>query len=99
VTGILDRLEKQGLIRRRSDPRDARRLLLSLTAKGRSFDVDAEGTVEAAVQRALGRTPKRKMLAAQEVLGSIASSLESQPRPTRHHPRPKSPSLQGGRRK
>jgi DNA-binding MarR family transcriptional regulator len=77
VTGILKRLERQGLIRRRSDPRDGRRSLLSLTDKGRVFDVASEGTVEAAIQRALERTRQEKIQAAREVLVSIAETLVS----------------------
>ena len=47
LTGVLKRLERRGLIRRRSDARDGRRFLLGLTERGRRFDVEAEGTVEA----------------------------------------------------
>lgn len=75
VTGILKRLEKQGLVRRRSDARDGRRSLLGLSDKGRLFDVDAAGTVESALQRALERTPNEKLAAAREVLTSIAAAL------------------------
>src|SRR5436189_3499519 len=34
LTGILKRLEARGILQRRPDPRDARRALLALTAKG-----------------------------------------------------------------
>ncbi|MCU1346788.1 MAG: regulatory protein MarR [Acidimicrobiia bacterium] len=37
VTNAMDRLEKQGLVERRSDPNDGRRLLASITAEGRSL--------------------------------------------------------------
>lgn len=79
LTGILKRLERQGLMRRRVDPRDGRRLLLSLTDKGRRFDVKAAGTVEAAIQRALGTNTPDKLQAAREVLESIVASLERPP--------------------
>jgi DNA-binding MarR family transcriptional regulator len=77
LTGILERLEKKGLIRRRSDPRDGRRSLLGLTRRGRSFDVEAGGTIEAAIQRVLARTPRDKLESTQGVLERIAASLES----------------------
>lgn len=77
LTGVLRRLERQGLIRRRSDSRDRRRTLLGLTDKGRAFDVDAGETIEAAIQRILETTPSDKLRAAREVLESITSMLES----------------------
>lgn len=76
MTGILKRIERHGLIRRRSDPRDGRRALLGLTDKGRSLDVAAEGTVEVAIQRVLEATPKEKLAAAEEVLASLALALD-----------------------
>jgi MarR family transcriptional regulator, organic hydroperoxide resistance regulator len=75
LTGILDRLERGGLIRRRSDPRDGRRALLGLTDKGRRLDVAAEGTIEAAVARALREVSPGTLEAAREVLQSVAASL------------------------
>lgn len=77
LTGILKRLERQGLLRRRADPKDARRWLLVLTEKGRELNVDSGGTVtvEACVARALRNTPPKKLEAARSVLGDIASRL------------------------
>jgi MarR family transcriptional regulator, organic hydroperoxide resistance regulator len=75
LTGILQRLERQGLLRRRTDTRDARRSLLSLTEKGRLLDVEREGTVEAAVQRALDRLPPAKIQATREALVALAEAL------------------------
>ena len=78
LTGILKRLERQGLIRRRPDPRDGRRLLLSLTDRGRIFDVQTAGTIEAGVERALERTPPERIQAARLALKSIAEVLSHQ---------------------
>jgi DNA-binding MarR family transcriptional regulator len=75
LTGILKRLERQGLLRRRADPDDARRSLLGLTDKGRTVNVDAVGSVEACVARALRRTSPQKLAAARAVLGEIATRL------------------------
>jgi DNA-binding MarR family transcriptional regulator len=75
LTGILKRLERQGLLRRRADPRDGRRSLFGLTDKGRSFDVETEGTVEACIARALERTPPQQLTAARELLAEIAQQL------------------------
>jgi DNA-binding MarR family transcriptional regulator len=77
LTGIVKRLESQGIVRRRSDPRDGRRSLLGLTDRGRELDVETQGTVEAAIQQTLERTPHAKLEAAREVLASIVESLGS----------------------
>jgi DNA-binding MarR family transcriptional regulator len=82
LTGVLKRLERQRLIRKRLDPRDGRRILLSLTEEGRSLDVAEEGTVESAVQTVLAILPPERIEAAREVLGAIARSLEG-PTPAR----------------
>src|SRR5512140_3150962 len=67
LTGILKRLEARGMLQRRSDPRDARRALFGLTAKGRKLDTVRTGAVELAVRRVLAREPG-KVAATQEIL-------------------------------
>jgi MarR family transcriptional regulator, organic hydroperoxide resistance regulator len=76
LTGVLHRLVQRGLVTRKPDPRDGRRVLLGLTAKGRSLDVAAGGTVESAVERALRGLPARKTDAARAALAALATSLE-----------------------
>jgi MarR family transcriptional regulator, organic hydroperoxide resistance regulator len=78
LTGVLKRLARQGIIRRRSDPRDARRSLLALTAKGRLWDVERKGTVEAAVRYTIERTSPADLRTARDVLKAIAQSLHDQ---------------------
>ena len=75
LTGVLQRLETRGLVNRRSDPRDARRSLLALSNKGRQFDKESEGTVEAAVATALGSVSPADLRSTREVLDAIARSL------------------------
>ena len=75
LSGVLARLADRNLLDRRSDPRDTRRAQLALTADGRKLDVATEGTVESAVERALGRIPKDKLNNAREVLRALADSL------------------------
>ncbi|HTY61385.1 MAG TPA: MarR family transcriptional regulator [Acidobacteriota bacterium] len=77
LTGILKRLQRRGLITRRADPRDHRRAVFGLTAKGRSLDVEAEGTVEAAVRIAFEQIPKSKINNAAEVFQKLTHLLES----------------------
>ena len=55
VTGVLQRLVTQGLLRRSTDPGDRRRSVLVLTAKGIRVNTSRTGTVEEAVQR-IGRS-------------------------------------------
>lgn len=75
LTGILKRLERQGLIRRRPDPKDRRRAFLGITEKGRRIDAAATGTVEAAVERVISRTPRAKLESAREILIALAAAL------------------------
>lgn len=75
LTGILQRLERHGFVRRRSDPRDGRRSLFGLTDKGRLFDVETEGTIEAAISAALAQATPNQLRATRAVLRSIADAL------------------------
>lgn len=81
LTGILRRVERRGLVSRRSDPHDGRRTLLGLTEKGRLLDVETAGTVEAAVQRALESTSAERIEGARELLRAIAEHLDRAPPP------------------
>jgi DNA-binding MarR family transcriptional regulator len=75
LTGILKRLDGRGMITRKPDPKDARRALFALTAKGREVDALRSGTVEAAVRRALTRLSEPQIAATAEVLGAVAAEL------------------------
>jgi MarR family transcriptional regulator, organic hydroperoxide resistance regulator len=77
LTGVLKRLQRRGLITRRADPRDRRRAVFGLTARGRALDVNAEGTVEAAVRATFEELPKTKIKDATEVFQKLADLLES----------------------
>ena len=77
LTGILRRMQRRGLITRRVDPRDRRRTVFGLTAKGRGFDVDLDGTVEAAVRAAFADLTKKRIKDTAEVLGKLTNVLES----------------------
>lgn len=75
LTGVLKRLEKRGMLERRSDPLDGRKALFALTEAGKALDVPATGTVEAAVQRALSRMSRARILSTQDVLTALAEEL------------------------
>jgi len=75
VTPVIKQLVRAGLVHRRSDPRDGRRVLLGLTAGGRDLDTPAAGTVEAAIERTLRGLPSEKVKHAEEVLTALAKAF------------------------
>ena len=75
LTGILKRLEQRGIVTRQSDPADARRALLHLSARGRELDLMKTGTVEAGVRRGLSRIAPEKVRIAREVLAILGEEL------------------------
>lgn len=76
LTGILKRLEEQGMLERRSDPEDRRRARFRLTARGLEVDRARRGTVEAAVRRALARAGDDTAARAMRMLELLTSELE-----------------------
>jgi DNA-binding MarR family transcriptional regulator len=75
LTGVLKRLEHSELIRRESDPLDRRRALFELTRHGMRLNRQREGTIEHAIQTALAKQPKERILATKQLLGAIATEL------------------------
>lgn len=80
LSATLRRLEARGLIQRRIDPRDRRRIRLGLTARGHTFDVAASGTVESAVERTMAEASAGRIAATEAVLLALLRNLE-QPTP------------------
>ena len=76
LTGILTRLEARRLIKRVADPADARRAVLTLTPKGRSFDRDMPGTVEAAAARATSAARPSDYRGARRFLARFQDELD-----------------------
>jgi len=76
LTGILRRLQARGALVRAPDPDDARRALLRLTQVGEQIDAQTEGTVEAAVTRALRDASHEHVASTRAVLGAIAAELD-----------------------
>jgi DNA-binding MarR family transcriptional regulator len=79
LTGILKRLEREGLVRRRSDPRDRRRAILGITEKGRRIEAAGKGTVEGPVARVIARLPRAHLDSARAVLVELAAALSEGP--------------------
>ena len=76
LTGVLKRLEARGIVTRRADPRDARRALLALTARGRELDRLRSGTVEAVVRRVLQRLPSGSVRSARALAEALTAALD-----------------------
>jgi DNA-binding MarR family transcriptional regulator len=78
VSAALKRMEDKKLIERRVDPRDARRICLGLTAKGRRLDCPIRGTIEGAVERLLDSVPSRNVTVAMSMLMHLTRYLDEE---------------------
>jgi DNA-binding MarR family transcriptional regulator len=75
LTGVLARLEKQGMLVRTIDPVDRRRAHFQLTPAGLRIDRERRGTVEAAVRRALGRANAPTIERTEAMLALLVTEL------------------------
>ena len=75
MTGVLQRLVGQGLLRRSTDPGDRRRSVLVLTPKGVRVNTSRRGTVERAVQATLEQVAASDLAATEDVLSRLAACL------------------------
>jgi len=75
VSASLNRLESRGLLDRRRDPKDKRRVALGLTAQGRVVDSPARGTVESAVDELLSQVPLNELATMVRVLETLTGLL------------------------
>jgi len=75
VTGIVDRLERRGFVRRTSDPGDRRVVRLSLTDSGRKVSIETEQSLIALVAARLDHSPDSDLAALQHGLGTLARVL------------------------
>lgn len=75
LTGVIQRLVRQGLLVRTDDPRDRRRAILHLTKSGSRANATRKATVESAVADALDGLSTRDRDAARRVLERLAQHL------------------------
>jgi DNA-binding MarR family transcriptional regulator len=75
LTGVLQRLIEQRLLMRTTAESDRRRAQLRLTSKGARINQVTNGTVEAAVGRALKRSSPRDRAAAQRLFTALTAAL------------------------
>jgi DNA-binding MarR family transcriptional regulator len=78
LTGILQRLVAQGLLRRYPHVTDRRRSELYLSRSGERLNALQRGTIEAAVSRALQSISDREAVAARRALVALAEHLDPQ---------------------
>jgi DNA-binding MarR family transcriptional regulator len=73
--GILRRLESRGLVEKKRDRTDGRKVLLVLTSAGKKLDGHQSGTTEAAVRRTLGRLDEAEVEVARKVLELLTEEI------------------------
>lgn len=76
VTRAVDRLVRQGLVRRKLDPSDRRRVVLTLTAKGRDVHDEIDHVRRAIERELVGVLSERE----RRLLGRFLDKLEAQAR-------------------
>ena len=81
LVGVLDTLEKDGLVERKRDPNDRRRHAVSITAEGKRQLVRLRSTVREIEESFLEPLDEKTRKAFHEALFSVASNLD--PRYTR----------------
>lgn len=74
LTGILDRLERRGLIRRAARPGDRRAVLIELTDDGKRNAARVRRTLIAVEKRALAGVPAEAVNAARAVLQALTEA-------------------------
>jgi DNA-binding MarR family transcriptional regulator len=75
LTGVVDRLESEGLVRREPDPLDRRVIRIKLTEKGRRLTQKILGTHAEDVQSALSFMPRERLELLSELLGELREGL------------------------
>jgi MarR family transcriptional regulator, organic hydroperoxide resistance regulator len=71
LTGVLDRLERRGLVERRLNPRDRRSFTVGLTRRGILVAKRIRGTFDDLEKRVLGAVSQRSAKGFFDVLGEI----------------------------
>lgn len=78
LTGLLKRLEAQGLLSRAADPADGRRMVLRVTRRGATVATGRAGTVEGAVAVVMASAPQGQAAHVQTFLQTLATRLEEE---------------------
>jgi len=76
VTGMLDQLERDGIVERRRSEADRRSVLVSLTARGREVLDDRRRRWRSLWEERLGHVPDDELRSAARVLRDLAAMLD-----------------------
>jgi DNA-binding MarR family transcriptional regulator len=77
ITGITDRLVRQGLIQRKEDARDRRVVRLGLSAEGRSLTLEIAESSRSYLRRVLEQIPDNTLIGLADALEGLARANES----------------------
>jgi DNA-binding MarR family transcriptional regulator len=80
VTGLIDRLEKRGYVRRVNEPGDRRRIHLALTDEGRARSVEVENSLVEDIESRVSQLNARDIEALErglEILDRVVRELET----------------------
>ncbi len=77
MTGLLDRMEESGLLKRNPDPNDRRVSRIMLTPRGKEIENDLKEVVEQAYHRLTDGISQNHLEAAQEVLEKIIENARN----------------------
>ncbi len=78
MTGILQRLERKGLVVRERDRQDNRRIKLRVPAKAHKLIDRPDGTIESAIKDALQHVSDSHTRSARIALAAIAAALDDE---------------------
>ncbi len=81
LTGIVDRLEKQGLAKRETNPRDRRQIFIRLTDKGHEYCNKVIPQHEAEIVRVFAGISENTVLNLRADLDALAAALDRNPQP------------------
>jgi DNA-binding MarR family transcriptional regulator len=79
VTGLVDRAERDGVVRRRADPADRRVARVWLTDRGRTLIEELLPLHDAHVEQLLAGMPQRDRRELRRLLGALRDHLEGRP--------------------
>jgi DNA-binding MarR family transcriptional regulator len=81
MTGIVDRLERAGLVGRRRNPKDRRSILVALSPKGQSYMGERSQEHRKSVDELFRALPKKDLETFWRMLERLQKSLEARRKP------------------
>ncbi|HEU4952520.1 MAG TPA: MarR family transcriptional regulator [Holophagaceae bacterium] len=78
VVGVVDRLESKGLVARKPDPEDRRRVRLSLTAAGRALRRKVPHPAQGRLLHALQQMPERRIAEIEKSVATLVKAMEAE---------------------